>query len=141
MVRAVKYGGKGQIWSAWSNPVFFTYNTSAYKPVKPVTEKDSIRLSVQSFKDGMPKLKWSKYIQKSFDGYALFVRESAWAKDGVISGEVWYFSKNTTNYQFLGLKENTQYTFRVVPYKQVYADKVMLYPASNALVITTGVSS
>lgn len=117
--------------------VFVQKNEGA---VETPVEKDSIDLGVVSWQNGLPKITWSAYTEKVFDGYAMFVREGKWNKDQVTWVDAAYWPKTQTSHQMEKMKELTGYTVRIVPYFiNANGNKEFLYPASNTLYFETGV--
>lgn len=116
--------------------VFVQKNVGA---VEIPVEKNSISLAIVSWQNGLPKIVWSAYTEKAFDGYAMFVREGKWNKDQVTGVDAAYWPKTQTSHQMEKMKEFTGYTVRIVPYFiNANGFKEFLYPASNTLYFETG---
>lgn len=135
-VRAVD--GANNIYSDWSSYVYFRYNTAVQVEDKTAYQ---INLSITSWDtNGLPKVAWSAY-QGTFDGYAMFVREGFFNENEVTWEDPAYFNSGTTVHQMVKMKEFTNYTVRILPYKQKATGREFIYPGSNTIQFKTAGAS
>jgi len=122
-------------------------NVSSEPAILVYPTDTAIDLSISTWSGGLPKLSWTNYASShiydsSFDGYALFLRKGIWDKSKVTWEDPQYLSKNTLSYQLENLSSYTDYTVRVVPYKDKSYSKEFLYPGSDVITFkTSGLST